>query len=151
MARRQNVTRQATFLAQQPKAGYYPPAVQHVSDLLEKQNIGISDYAHNSVIANMLGLQSGTQTHTGAHMEESRVFARDALNHFKSGETLLAAVNLFGSCLNGLASMTVGPAHDFDSARKSPDPARRARAHASLNGEFETLPSPTTPNADKPF
>ncbi|WP_237575584.1 hypothetical protein [Mycetohabitans sp. B8] len=143
MARRRNVTSQAAFFAQHPEAKYYPPVVQQVSGLLEKQNIGISDHAHDGVIANMKGLCSGTQTHTGAHLVESRVFSRDAIEHLKSGETYLAAVNCFGSLINGVAAMTVGPAHDFDDARRSSDPERAARAYASIAWDFETLPSPT--------
>ncbi|CBW76875.1 unnamed protein product (plasmid) [Mycetohabitans rhizoxinica HKI 454] len=143
MARRRNVTSQAACFAQHPEAKYYPPVVQQISGLLEKQNIGISDRAHDGVIANMEGLRSGTQTHTGAHLVESRVFGRDAIEHFKSGETYLAVVNCVGSLINGVASMTVGPAHDFDDARRSSDPQRAARAYASIAWDFETLPSPT--------
>ncbi|WP_338927075.1 hypothetical protein [Mycetohabitans endofungorum] len=142
MARRRNVTRQAAVFAQHPGAKYYPPAVRQISGLLEKQNIGISDHAHDGVIANMKGLCSGTQTHTGAHLIESRVFGRDAIEHLRSGEMYLAAVNCFGSLINGVASMTVGPAHDFDDARRSSDPQRAARAYASIGWDFETLPSP---------
>ncbi|MCS6456774.1 hypothetical protein [Burkholderia thailandensis] len=142
-SRREHVTTSAAEHMTQPNATYYSAAVHQVSSTLQNNGLGITQRSHDSVLRNLQGIEQGTQTHTGAHMTESRSFGNDAVNHFQRREYLDSAVTAFGSAVNAAASMTVGPARDFETARRHPDPQIAARAAASLHQDFETLPSPT--------
>ncbi|WP_226383305.1 hypothetical protein [Burkholderia mayonis] len=140
--RRENVTNQAATFASYPNATYYSAAVHQVSSTLQDNGLGITQGSHDSVLGNLRGIHDGTQTHTGAHLAESASFGRDAQQHLRAGEYRDGAVTAFGSAINAAASMTVGPARDFETARQHPDPQISSRATASLHNDFETLPSP---------
>ncbi|VWC48470.1 hypothetical protein BLA6860_07602 [Burkholderia lata] len=141
--RRNDVTQQAASHMEQPDATYYSAAVFGVSSVLQHGQYGITEGSHNSVVGNLDGLSKGTQTHTGAHMNESKSFGKDAVEHFRQGEYRDAAMTAAGSAINAVASMTVGPARDFETARKDPRPEISVAASASLHQDFATLPSPT--------
>ncbi|CAB3770724.1 hypothetical protein B7G54_34990 [Burkholderia puraquae] len=141
--RRNDVTQQAASHMEKPDATYYSAAVFGVSSVLQHGQYGITEGSHNSVVGNLNGLAQGTQSHTGAHMEESKSFGKDAVEHLQRGEYRDAAITAAGSAINAVASMTVGPARDFETARKNPDPKISVAASASLHQEFATLPSPT--------
>ncbi|WP_232482290.1 hypothetical protein [Burkholderia ubonensis] len=142
LGRRENVTEQAAAYMAQPSATYYSAAVHGVSSALQDNALGITQRSHDSVLGNLHGISQGKQTHTAAHMTESRSFGADALEHARRGELRDGAVTAFGSALNAAASMTVGPARDLQTALDNPDPQVRTRAMASLHSDFETLPSP---------
>ncbi|WP_230942648.1 hypothetical protein [Burkholderia stagnalis] len=140
--RRQEVTEQSAAYMGQSNATYYSAAVHHVSSTLQSNGFGITPGSRDSVLGNLHGISQGTQTHTGAHMTESKSFGTDALGHLQRGEYRDGAVTAFGSALNAAASMTVGPARDFEAARHSSNAWDASRATASLHQDFETLPSP---------
>ncbi|WP_431824358.1 hypothetical protein [Burkholderia sp. F1] len=142
LGRREDVTEQAAAYMAQPSATYYSAAVHGVSSVLQDNALGITQRSHDSVLGNLHGISQGTQTHTGAHMTESRSFGADAVEHVRRGELRDGAVTAFGSALNAAASMTVGPARDLQTALDDPDPQVSTRAMASLHSDFETLPSP---------
>ncbi|WP_232427163.1 hypothetical protein [Burkholderia ubonensis] len=142
LGRREHVTEQAATYMAQPSATYYSAAVHGVSSVLQNNSLGITQRSHDSVLGNLHGISQGTQTHTGAHMAESQTFAADAFRHARQGELRDSAVTAFGSAVNAAASMTVGPARDLQTYLDHPDPEVRARAIASLNSDFATLPSP---------
>ncbi|WP_175947143.1 hypothetical protein [Burkholderia pyrrocinia] len=141
--RRNDVTTQAASHMEKPGATYYSAAVFGVSSVLQHGQLGITEGSHNSVVGNLDGISQGKQTHTGAHMNESKSFGKDAVEHFQRGEYRDAAVTAAGSAINAVASMTVGPARDFETARQHPDPKISVAASASLHQDFATLPSPT--------
>ncbi|VWB89968.1 hypothetical protein [Burkholderia lata] len=141
--RRNDVTQQAASHMEKPDATYYSAAVFGVSSALQHGQYGITEGSHKSVVGNLDGLSQGTQTHTGAHMNESKSFGKDAVEHFQRGEYGDAAMTAAGSAINAVASMTVGPARDFETARKDPRPEISVAASASLHQDFATLPSPT--------
>ncbi|WP_175951991.1 hypothetical protein [Burkholderia sp. BCC0405] len=143
--RRKDVTDQAASHMEKPDATYYSAAVFKVSSVLQDRQFGITEGSHNSVAGNLDGISQGTQTHTGAHMAESKSFGTDAVKHVQRGEYRDAAVTAAGSVINAVASMTVGPARDFETARHHPDPKISVAAAASLHQDFATLPSPTRP------
>jgi hypothetical protein len=143
LKRRDDVTNQAASHMEQPGATYYSAAVFGVSTVLGQNKLGITKGSHDSVLGNLEGISQGKQTHTGAHMNESKSFGQDAFAHLQRGEYRDAAVTAAGSVLNAAASMTVGPARDFETARKNPDLKISTAAAASLHQDFATLPSPT--------
>ncbi|EDT38460.1 hypothetical protein [Burkholderia ambifaria] len=141
--RRNEVTNHAASHMGQPGATYYSAAVYGVSSVLQHGQLGITKGSRDSVVSNLDGIADGTQTHTDAHMKESKAFGKDAVEHLQRGEYRDAAVTAAGSAINAVASMTVGPARDFETARQHPDPQIAAAAAASLHQDFATLPSPT--------
>ncbi|WKB55507.1 hypothetical protein [Eleftheria terrae] len=137
VAPRAGIAQQAAWGAQQPfSEGYYHQAVALVNAPLRERQIGITAESARSVSSNLSGVQAGSTSFTQAHMNEAMSFGADAIAHARNGDLRNAAMTGAGAVVNAVASMSAGPAMDFERERRSGDPERMAHALSTLHSNF---------------
>ncbi|MGB7802052.1 hypothetical protein [Buttiauxella sp.] len=80
----------------------YAQAVYCVNKMLQRQGVGISQQAYNSISMNLNRVQTGRLYETSASLSEARVFARDTATALRSGDFKSAAITASGVAINGL-------------------------------------------------
>ncbi|WP_223632862.1 hypothetical protein [Corallococcus sp. EGB] len=101
----QNPSRQQVDRTSDGSKSVYGQQVNGMNYFLDKRNVGISDRSRDSVIDNVIKVESGERSEINAHQREVVGFARDAFESFRKGDVRQGTVEAAGSVLNAAGSV----------------------------------------------